>query len=123
MLDLKVILADPDETIARLRTRSPSISIDELVSLGQRRRETAGRFSELRHEQKEVSSGFARSDMPPEEKAALRERLKVMSDEVKALETQQKELEEAVEAVLATFRAARSVDFVLITLHISTTKI
>ena len=37
MLDLKAILADPDGTIARLRTRSPSISIDELVALGERR--------------------------------------------------------------------------------------
>ncbi|MEE2779890.1 MAG: serine--tRNA ligase [Myxococcota bacterium] len=100
MLDIKAILADPDGTIARLRTRSPDLSIDDILELGERRRETVGRFSTLRHEQKEVSSGFARGDMPPEEKAALRDRLKGMSDEVKALENQVKELDEALESAL-----------------------
>ena len=100
MLDIKAILADPDGTIARLRTRSPELSIDHVLEMGERRRETVGRYSTLRHEQKEVSSGFARSDMPPEEKSALRDRLKVMSDEVKALEHQVKELDEALESAL-----------------------
>ncbi|MGM0576765.1 MAG: serine--tRNA ligase [Myxococcota bacterium] len=103
MLDIKAILDDPDAARAALARRDPALSLEEIVDLAEERREAVTRFGELRHRQKELSSGFARKDLSDEEKSKLRADLKDLSSEVKGLDARVKELQEAQDATLLLF--------------------
>jgi seryl-tRNA synthetase len=98
VLDVKAILDDPAGFEAALRRRDPSISLAEIVQLGEERRRTVTRFGELRHQQREASAQMTSKDLSPADREALRAQLKDVSAEVKALELRAKELEDAADA-------------------------
>lgn len=103
MLDVKAILEDPEGFEAALRRRDPSISLAEIIALGEERRRTVTRFSDLRHQQREASTQMTSKDLAPADRETLRAQLKELSAEVKALETRAKELEEAADAAALLF--------------------
>ena len=103
MLDLKRILADPADANRRLQARNPEASFDEVVSLANARREAIQAYDQKRTQQKTLSAAFGRGGGDPEEMAAKRAELKVLSAEVKALDAKSRELEAAVQAELLLF--------------------
>ncbi len=98
MIDLKYILGNIDEALARLHKRDPGASLDALLDANAKRRELTARHNELRHEQKTLSRAFGKT--PKEQLGELRAKLKAMSDEVKELEQRVKEAEEGLQAAL-----------------------
>ena len=102
MLNIKRILDDPEGAEAALRTRNAELSLAGVLEIDAERRSVAGRFSDLRHEQKETSAAFGRGgrEMAPDARAAVHARLKELSTEVKALEARHKELDEALTSAL-----------------------
>ncbi|MCB9734296.1 MAG: serine--tRNA ligase [Deltaproteobacteria bacterium] len=100
MLDLRYILDNPEEATARLRKRDPSATFDRVFELDGERRAVLTQHNELRHAQKELSKGMGSGDK--EAQAALRERLKGMSTEVKDLEARLKVIEEQLSEVMLT---------------------
>jgi seryl-tRNA synthetase len=98
MLDLRGVLQDLDGSEARLRTRSPELSLDRVRGLAEARRRSSQRFADLRHSQKQRSEIFATKGAAPEDIARARAELKEVSAEVKRLEDELKEIEAQLEA-------------------------
>jgi seryl-tRNA synthetase len=71
MLDLKRLQQDPEAVEAALQSRSPSLSLDSVLSMDAERKRVIGEHDELRHKQRDLSEVF-RSNAPAEEKASAR---------------------------------------------------
>lgn len=100
MLDLRYILDNPEEATARYRKRDPAATFDRVFELDTERRAVLTQHNELRHAQKELSKGMGSGDKDAQ--AALREKLRGMSGEVKELEARLKGIEEALSEVMLT---------------------
>lgn len=102
MLDIKYLLDEPEEALARLRLRDPEGSFDAIVALNEARRALLAEHNTLRFEQKEASKRFGQKGASPEDMAALREELKGVSARVKDLDGQIKAAEDELSHALLT---------------------
>lgn len=100
MLDLKYILDQPEEALARLHRRDANANFDGLLALNERRRAALAEHNTLRFEQKELSKRFGTKGGDPAEMGELREQLKLMSNRVKELEDLIKEADDALRLAL-----------------------
>ncbi|MBL6974338.1 MAG: serine--tRNA ligase [Deltaproteobacteria bacterium] len=100
MLDLRSLIENLDESSARLATRGGDFNLEGLADLYRHRRDTVTRRDELRHEQKQVSSGFKKPGVTSEEREAIRTRSRALSEEIGGLEAESRSLDESIEDIL-----------------------
>ena len=101
MIDPRLLREDPDLLRAAQTKRGLSASVvDEALAADEARRRSISAFEELRAEQKGLGKQVAQAQ--GEEKAALLERTKALSAEVKAAEAAQHEAEETYRRILST---------------------
>ncbi|VEI13195.1 serine--tRNA ligase [Trueperella bialowiezensis] len=94
MIDIRTIRENPDVVKASQRARGTSEElVDAVVELDEARRSALQAFEDRRAEQKELSRSIGKAT--PEERPAILERAKAMSDEVKALEGAANEAQQA----------------------------
>ncbi|MEU7001536.1 serine--tRNA ligase [Nonomuraea sp. NPDC046570] len=99
MIDLRTLREDPDRLRASQRARGADDSVvDTLLDLDERRRSALTSFESLRAEQKSLGKTVSRAQ--GEEKAALLQRAKELSTQVKTAEVEAEKLAAELEAVL-----------------------
>src|SRR3954452_16824472 len=100
MLDLRWVVANPDEARRRLLTRGAAAAeaLAPIESLAAERRQLIQSSETQRAEQRKASEQMRA--LKGEEQAQLRARLKALSDEVKDKEARLKEVEEQIERAL-----------------------
>ncbi|MEM9691033.1 MAG: serine--tRNA ligase [Myxococcota bacterium] len=103
MLDIKQVVGDLETVRKGLRRRSEAhaASLEPVAELAARRRELLGRAQEKQAERNAASKAMGKADKSSPEFAQRRESLKVLSDEVKRLESQAKSVEAELEGLLA----------------------
>ncbi|MBQ9817935.1 MAG: serine--tRNA ligase [Proteobacteria bacterium] len=92
MLDVKYVLANLDKVIEGLRFRNAKVDFDKLRELSTERREKCQRYDQLRFEQRQASDQMR--SLSKEEAVELRNQLKAMSSELKALDARRSEIDE-----------------------------
>ncbi|MBI2951139.1 serine--tRNA ligase, partial [bacterium] len=100
MLDLRFIRENPDLVKEGARKKRIDADIDGLLALDARAREIRTRLDNLRAERNRGSEQVPR--LQGEEKQKAIDRMKEVSNEVKALEPEHKALEEQISALLLT---------------------
>jgi seryl-tRNA synthetase len=90
MLDLRRIVSERAAVEAGLRNRNASVDLDALIALDDRRRAIQSERDALRFEQRTLSEGFKGKGRTPEEIAALKDRIKGVTDRIAALEEEDK---------------------------------
>jgi seryl-tRNA synthetase len=99
MLDIKAIREDPDRFRAGLERRNLAHAVDEILAADERRRTLTAKVEELRAEQNKASKSIGRAD--GEGKQRLIDDVARVSTELKELEPQLDEADEALTALLA----------------------
>lgn len=101
MIDLRLLREDPDGVRRALARRGPQFGavLDEVIELDQQRRAAVPQVDALRAEQKRKGRLLAASDEG--ERALLREELTALSGEIDAQATRLREIEAALDALLA----------------------
>ena len=102
MLDLKEIRRDPEAVRTALRRRGADGTLDELLTLDERRREILPRLEELRARQNAASDKIAAAKRAGEDAAAAIEEMRGVATEVKTLQAEVAGVEERLNSVLAT---------------------
>lgn len=98
MIDIRTIRENPELIKASQRARGASeADVDAVIEADEVRRSSLQAFEDMRAEQKELSRSIGKAS--PEDRPAILERAKTMSDEVKSLEN-------IADAAKATFDAA-----------------
>lgn len=92
MLDVKYVLANLDKVIEGLRFRNVKVDFDTIRALSDERRAKCQRYDQLRFEQRQASDQMR--TLNKEEAAELRNQLKAMSTELKALDARRTEIDE-----------------------------
>jgi len=102
MLDLKNVVENLDETRAALLRRGPqhAVGLDGLGTRAQTRREVIGRLEALRAKKNEANAEMARLDKTSPEFGVKRDEMKAIATEVKLLEEQQRAVESELEELL-----------------------
>ena len=98
MLDLKLLQKQPDVVAAALAARHSSISLDEFLSLDQRRRAALAEVEMLKSRRNAESAEVARRKKAGEDASALVEELGTLSDRIKALDVEAEALKDEVAA-------------------------
>jgi seryl-tRNA synthetase len=100
VIDLRLLREDPDRVRASQRARGEDVGlVDSLLSADERRRSSATRFDELRAEQKQLGKLVPKAQ--GDERTALLQRTKELSEAVKAADAEQQQAaEEARELLL-----------------------
>ena len=99
MLDIKAVREDPEPFRRGLARRQLGEAVDDLLALDERRRGLTSRVEELRAEQNRASKAIGRAE--GDEKQALIAAVSSVSAELKELEPQLTEVEQALGALLA----------------------
>ena len=99
MLDIKAIRDDPEPFRAGLARRNLGDAVDQLLAADERRRGLTTRADELRAAQNKASKAIGQAS--GDEKQSLIEEVAKVSAELKELEPQLAEAEEALAALLA----------------------
>jgi len=102
VLDLKEIRRDPEAVRTALRRRGADGTLDELLTLDERRREILPRLEELRARQNAASDKIAAAKRAGEDAAAAIEEMRGVATEVKTLQAEVAGVEERLNSVLAT---------------------
>ena len=100
MLDLKYVTEHFDEVAERLSQRSGSVDLGSLRELAERRRALVTGRDSLRHEQKDVSDGFKRPGVTPDERETLRAQSKEIGIRIAAAEVAVTEVEARITDIL-----------------------
>lgn len=102
MLDIREIREDPDGVLARLRRRDPSLDLSTVLSLDEERRGLVRKVEELRRRRKQGSEEVAalKAQGKTEEAQDRIASLRVLSEELKALEDRLSQVEAALWAEL-----------------------
>ncbi len=99
MLDIREIGRDPEGWRARLCRRGDVPGLDEVLALDERRRALIQEVDGLRNKRTVTSKGMAGvADKKSAEFAALRDEMRAVGDRIKAIEAEQKEVQEALYA-------------------------
>ncbi len=103
MLDLRHVTDHLDEVRAALARRSPADAalLDPIAALAERRRDLIGRHEAKQAERKRASKDMGALDKASPAFAEMRDALKLLSQEVKALEQDRGEVERALDEALA----------------------
>jgi len=103
MLDLKMIRENPQEIERRLRTRDPSISLDNLLKLDEERRKLLQEVEELKRQRNEGSEqiGKLKREGKGKEVQALLKEMGKISDKIKELDKILAEKETKIQDILA----------------------
>jgi seryl-tRNA synthetase len=102
MLDLKEIRRDPDAARAALERRNAAGSLDEVLELDRRRRDLLPELEELRATQNQASESIAAAKREGGDASAAIEEMRGVAARVKELDAQRGEVEERLDAALAT---------------------
>jgi seryl-tRNA synthetase len=102
MLDIKLIRSDPDLVRAALSRRGPKAgeTLEELLELDRSRREVLVKLEERRGLRNTVSEVIAGLKRDKKDATAQVEHMREVGDEIKAFETQLKDIEAALEETL-----------------------
>ncbi len=101
MIDLRALRSDPDRLRASQRARGEDDTVVErLLDLDERRRSALSSFESRRAEQKTVGKSVSRAQ--GDERQALLDRAKELSQQVKEAETEAQRLEEELAALVGT---------------------
>ncbi len=92
MLDLRFIRENTDSVWQAVANRQDSAPLDEILRLDLMRREKVNELENLRHLRKEAGRERKTDDGAINEGRSLRDKIKVLEDEVKTLDTQLEEL-------------------------------
>lgn len=92
MLDVKYVLANLDKVIEGLRFRNVKVDFDQIRALSDERRAKCQRYDQLRFEQRQASDQMR--TLNKEQAAELRNQLKAMSTELKAIDARRTEIDE-----------------------------
>jgi len=101
MLDLRKIRENRETVEARLRTRDPDLSLDEVVNLDEKRREVLAEVEHLRNQRNVVSKEIGRRKQAGEEVAELIAQMRAVSGRIQELEAQLREVEERLHQALS----------------------
>ena len=104
MLDGNFVTENADRVAARLADRGLSIDLSEIQALNDERKRLQTEISEMRHRHRQDSStiGALMRENKKEAAEALRARLREGSNEIKAKEDRQREIEEKLRSILLT---------------------
>ncbi len=94
MLDIKIIRENPEKVNELLKRRNPELSIDEVLEIDVERRKVQTQADELRAKRKSESQKIGMMKKNGENTDAIQEEVRVLGDEIKALEEQEVELNE-----------------------------
>lgn len=94
MLDIKMIRENPDKVNELLKRRNPELSIDAVLEVDEERRQIQTKADELRAKRKNESQKIGMMKKNGENTDAIQEEVRVLGDEIKALEEKQIELDE-----------------------------
>lgn len=94
MLDMKLLMDQPEMVTARLATRGTDIDLRYILDLGERRRQLIARRDQLRHTQKQVSRRFAQTDISNEERERLRDESRDLGRQVALAEQELRQVED-----------------------------
>jgi seryl-tRNA synthetase len=99
MLDLRLIRSDPQQVLARLRRRDPTLDLAPLLSLDEERRSLTQQADDLRRRQHEASDKVTRlgREGRHEEKEALLSEMRTVAAERKTVEQRLAEVERKLE--------------------------
>lgn len=97
MIDLKALENDPEGFARALRRRGDVPNVDEVVKLSQQRKETIQSLQALQEERNKLNEGMKKAT--PEEREAGRDKMRALGDRVKALEGEQRDVEEKLNAL------------------------
>jgi seryl-tRNA synthetase len=102
MLDLRYVVDNLDAVRGQLLRRGPgaAASLDEIAQAAPRRIEVIKALEALRQEKNSANEAMAKLDKKSEEFAAKRDSMKRISEQTKALEAQQREVEALLEQAL-----------------------
>lgn len=97
MIDLKALENDPDGFARGLRRRGDVANLDEVVKLAQQRKQTIQALQVLQEERNRLNEGMKKAT--PAEREASRDQMRGLGDKVKLLETEQRDVEEKLNAL------------------------
>ena len=95
MLDIKLIRENPKKINELLKRRNPELSIDKVLKIDVERRKVQAQADELRAKRKNESQKIGLMKKNGENTDAIQEEVRVLGDEIKALEEKQIELDTA----------------------------
>ncbi|MBR1681130.1 serine--tRNA ligase [bacterium] len=94
MLDIKMIRENPEKVNELLKRRNPELSIDEILAVDEERRQIQTQADELRAKRKNESQKIGMMKKNGENTDSIQEEVRVLGDQIKALEEKQVELDE-----------------------------
>ena len=86
MLDIKLIRENPKKINELLKRRNPELSIDKVLKIDVERRKVQAQADELRAKRKNESQKIGLMKKNGENTDAIQEEVRVLGDEIKALE-------------------------------------
>lgn len=102
MLDIRVIRANPEEVIRKLKRRGGEYRISEVLELDEKRREILGAVEELKGKRNKVSEEIAKIKKEKGNADSMILEMKAVSDKIKEDDDKIKEIEDKISAVLLT---------------------
>ena len=94
MLDIKLIRENPEKINELLKRRNPDLSIDEVIAIDVQRRKVQSQADELRAKRKKDSQMIGELKKKCENTDAVQAEVKLLGDEIKALEEEESKLDE-----------------------------
>ena len=91
MLDIKLIRENPKKINELLKRRNPELSIDKVLEIDVERRKVQAQADELRAKRKNESQKIGLMKKNGENTDAIQEEVRVLGDEIKALELLRRE--------------------------------
>ncbi len=102
MLDLSFLRKNLEDVQGRLATRNLQVDWGYFLGVDARRREAIKEVEELKHERNAISKELGRKKSQGEDISGCRSQMKELSDRIKSLEVQARELDDELYAFLAT---------------------
>lgn len=102
MLDIKVIRANPEEVMRKLKRRGGEYRISEVLELDEKRRELLASVEELKAKRNKVSEDIAKIKKAKGNADDLIAEMKTVSDKIKEGDDQIREIENKITEVLLT---------------------
>ena len=93
MLDIKLIRENPEKINELLKRRSPNLSIDEVITIDEERRRIQTEADTLRAKRKNESQKIGLMKKNGENTDSIQEEVRLIGDEIKALEEKQEALD------------------------------
>jgi len=100
MLDIKRLRTETEEVKAALARRKEEVDIDAVLALDEKRRALLYEAEQMKARQNEVSKEIPKMKKAGEDTTEILAEMRTLSDKVKALDTETRETEEALEKML-----------------------